>query len=163
MATGIYIRKKKDPYLLFIKKVRVNPLNNCWEWKGYKGKKGYGIFTYSNGTLAHRFSYLHHKGEIPKDMQVCHHCDNTACVNPEHLWLGTNRDNQIDCIKKGRAYRNSPKGSKNGLSKLLESDVRKIKQMKINKIPEKDIAKQFHISISNVYYITSGRTWKHVS
>lgn len=163
MATGIYERKKKDPSIRFFRNIKINSINDCWEWTGYRERRGYGKFGFDGGTLAHRFSYLYHKGEITEGMQVCHSCDNTSCVNPDHLWLGTNRDNQVDCIKKGRAFRNSPKGSRNGLSKLTETKVKEIRKLKKEKVTEREIAKRFGISKSNVFYITSRRTWKHVS
>ena len=163
MPTGVYPRKKKDPYVLFVQKIKINQINGCWEWTGYRSPKGYGKFVFDGGSLAHRFSYLLYKGGIPEGMQVCHTCDNPSCVSPDHLWLGTNRENQMDCIKKGRAFRNSPKGSHNGLSKITEKDVRKIRDMRKNGVSKPKIAKLFNITSSNVYYIVSKRTWKHVS
>jgi len=76
----------------------------CWIWIGGKNRSGYGKFTmkgYKN-IAAHRASYIIFKGEIPLDLFVCHTCDNPTCVKPDHLWLGTNSDNQQDGIKKGR-------------------------------------------------------------
>ncbi len=162
MPTGKYIRKIIDPKIRFLKKVKKT--ENCWFWTGYKNRKGYGSFVSMGETLAHRFSYLLYKGQIPENMQVCHHCDNPSCVNPEHLWVGTNSENQIDCVKKGRAYRNSPKGENNGISKLTDNDVREIRRLrKINKTKYGVLAKKFNISESNIFYILSKRTWSHVS
>jgi hypothetical protein len=76
----------------------------CWLWQGTLGWKGYGQISYRNkqwGT--HRLSYTLHKGPIPKGMLVCHTCDVRNCVNPEHLWVGTNKQNMVDCSRKGRA------------------------------------------------------------
>jgi hypothetical protein len=81
--------------------------NGCWLMKPYKGCKGYAKVEESiNGQRktyrAHRYSYQAFNGEIPKGLQVCHSCDVRNCVNPEHLWLGTNQDNVNDMVKKGR-------------------------------------------------------------
>ena len=84
--------------------------SGCWEWAGTKDDRGYGIIRKSQGArdsskrlAAHRWSYEIHKGEIPYGMLVCHSCDNPPCVNPDHLWLGTHKDNAQDMISKGRA------------------------------------------------------------
>jgi len=77
--------------------------NGCWEWEGATLPLGYGIFRYKGKNwLSHRFSYLLYKGEIPEDMCVCHSCDNKKCIAPQHLWLGTYKDNMQDMVKKGR-------------------------------------------------------------
>lgn len=75
----------------------------CWEWMGSLNRKGYGLVRYQ-GTVqaASRVSWKIHNGEIPKGMQVCHKCDNPGCVRIDHLFLGTNQENQIDSVAKGR-------------------------------------------------------------
>lgn len=139
----------------------VNKTEGCWMWVAYKDRKGYGKFGHKKGTLAHRFSYILHNGKIPKGMQVCHSCDNPSCVNPNHLWVGTNRDNQMDCISKGRARRNSPFGEKNGLSKLTDDQVRDIKIFS-ESMKQAELAIMYDCHPSNISFILSGKTWKHV-
>lgn len=87
----------------FWSKVQVAGPSDCWEWKAYRNKAGYGVFGWTNKTtLAHRTAWGLEFGEIPEGMCVCHTCDNPACCNPSHLFLGTHRDNMGDCQKKGR-------------------------------------------------------------
>ena len=82
---------------------KVRKTEDCWEWIAGKGGRGYGNFWYTGKTVnAHRFSYVLTYGEFDQSLQVCHTCDNPGCVNPEHLWLGTPKDNMQDKMKKGR-------------------------------------------------------------
>lgn len=76
---------------------------NCWNWMAYKNSLGYGRLRV-NGvkTLAHRASYVFFTGDIPSGLLVCHRCDNPSCINPEHLFLGTAKDNHRDAVGKGR-------------------------------------------------------------
>jgi len=136
---------------------KVDKSDGCWKWKGHLSKAsmskggGYGrLLSGGRQVLAHRSSFQIHFGEIPEGMNVCHTCDNRACVNPKHLFLGTQSDNLIDALKKGRAPN----------TKLTEPDVLKIKQCEGMFLRE--IADKFDVSISQVWNIRSGNHWSHV-
>lgn len=92
---------------------KVNKTDSCWLWVGAVNSRGYGCLTINKKRfLAHRISYIWHKGEIAEGLLVCHSCDVRRCVNPDHLWLGTYTENNEDMWKKGRNVRSS--GNKNG-------------------------------------------------
>lgn len=108
----------------FNKKYLINEDTDCWEWQNATNNIGYGMFRWSSGKMrtAHRASYELHIGPIPEGLVVCHTCDNPKCVNPEHLWTGTMKDNAQDMIAKGRHYTH-PKGFKHALGTCKHCNV----------------------------------------
>jgi hypothetical protein len=76
------------------------PVSQCWEWQGHRDKHGYGYF---HGIVT-RIMWVHAHGSIDPGLKVCHSCDNPPCVNPAHLFLGTQKDNIHDMCRKGRAW-----------------------------------------------------------
>lgn len=124
----------------------------CWIWTAYTFSKGYGQFW--NGSrimLAHRYSWELHYGTLPKNLFICHKCDNPPCVNPEHLFLGTHQDNMDDMIAKNRDYHNK---------KLTDAQVLQI----YNSIkPAKDVAEEYKVHVSTIHEIKRGVTYKKVT
>ncbi len=137
---------------------------HCWTWTGSRSsKEGYGLF-YLNGhqrTRAHRVSWeLFHKEKIPIGMNVCHHCDNPGCINPSHLFIGTDLDNTLDMIAKGRFK--PLRGSSNGRAKLRESDIPRIRELSSGGLSNVKIAGLFGVSPSAIDGVQRGIRWKHV-
>ena len=142
----------------FWDKVRIGPRNECWEWLAYKQYKGYGIFGFNgNPKLAHRVSYQLSIGTIPEGMCICHHCDNPSCVNPAHLFLGTNADNTADRDAKGRHV--ALKGENNGRAKLTDADVLAIRDSGLS---QNEIAAEYGVSQTVVSNIKIRKSWKHI-
>jgi len=89
---------------------RVNKTDACWLWTGYRDPNGYGSLGVDcKNRLAHRFSFELHNGAIPAGLFICHKCDVPSCVNPNHLFAGTQKENMMDCSRKGRAPRQQNK------------------------------------------------------
>lgn len=134
--------------------------NDCWEWTGAFYATGYGEITV-NGKNEHaqRVSWLINVGEIPDGLHVLHECDNRACVNPSHLFLGTNLENIEDKVKKGRQR----KGSDVPTSKLNDDLVRKIRQYKADGYSLNQLSSMFGIAIGQLSMIVNRKAWKHVS
>lgn len=126
--------------------------NGCWEWSGTRNKDGYGIFLLPKETpvRAHRLMYERIFGKIPDGMIILHSCDNPPCVNPQHLSVGTKKDNAQDCATK-RRHRY---GFDNHSTKLSEDDVSEIK---ISNEKQPVLAKKYNVSQSQISRIKSGK------
>lgn len=131
----------------------------CWNWNGVIRRDGYGVFRLNRKNIAaHRAVFELFNGPIPDGLYVCHKCDNRACVNPSHLFLGTPLDNSLDMVAKGR----SSYGEKSGIAKLKEDDVELIKRMKDSGIRQFILAKKFGVSQGTISLIVLKKSWKHL-
>lgn len=154
--------KHSDPKYRLMKKV-VKQENGCWNWTGGINKtSGYGyIGAFGRHMGPHQLSYLLHKGAIPDGCWVLHTCvGNRICVNPDHLYLGSAKDNVGDMIRQGR-FRVA-KGSESGRSKLTEEQVRFILSMK-DVMKQRELSAKFNVSQGAISYIWSRKNWKHLN
>lgn len=136
--------------------------DECWPWLGCRNKLGYGSFgIHSRRTmLAHRVAYEISNGKIPPGVLVCHKCDNPYCVNPKHLFAGSNADNVADCISKGR--KPSQPGATNPNAKLSSDQINEIRKLYVDGCKIIPLAKQFGVSKSQIWNIVSGREWNEM-
>jgi|WetSurMetagenome_2_1015567.scaffolds.fasta_scaffold29718_5 hypothetical protein len=140
---------------------------DCWIWSKWLDKDGYGRMTFKGKKYAaHRLSRIVNNGEIPYNLYVLHKCDNPSCVNPDHLFLGTQQDNIDDCRNKGRANtsHNFKKiyGSSNGSSHITEQDVLNIRLRYDKGVQQKILANQFGIGRATVWAIVHRHSWTHI-
>lgn len=141
----------------FWKKVKkTDDPNECWIWTGYK-HRGYGYIRTSRSNLrCHRVVYEITFGEIPEGLIICHKCDNPACVNPNHLFLGTTKDNIDDKVKKGRQSKRE-----SAPHKLTEKQVKEIRERYIpGVITQTQLGKEFGVSQRAIHKIINRKTWK---
>lgn len=157
----------KDPFVIarFLSNVvDYQDKESCWQWRGIQNSNGYGRFPLNDKhRLAHKVSFEMFVSEIPDGLNVCHKCDNRLCVNPLHLWLGTQSQNLKDAVSKGRMNRPNTDGENNGNRKLDWQQVRTIRQMVANGTPKYLAATAFKVSQSNIGDIVNNRTWKEVA
>lgn len=138
---------------------KVDKSGGCWEWTAHKDRHGYGrIYKGGRQALAHRVVYELINGVIPDGLCVCHRCDNRSCVRPNHLFLGTNRENIDDMIKKGRML----KGEQHGRAKLTNEEVFQIRNGANSGVKQKTLARDHHVSKQLISRIVNGDLWKHL-
>jgi hypothetical protein len=136
--------------------VRV-PESGCWLWIGSLTNNGYGRMTFGAKTefLSHRLSYEQKYGEIPNGMLALHHCDVKCCVNPDHIFIGTQQDNMTDKVMKNR----QAKGAHHGMARLTEEQA---KEVKFSDQKTSDLAKKFNCSAVMIRQIRGGLYWRHL-
>lgn len=140
------------------------PNSGCWLWTGTYDREGYGriyIASLQKYVRAHRLSMILHGRSIPDGMLVLHKCDNPTCVNPDHLWAGTNRENIEDRFVKGR----SAVSDKIFLTKLTEADVMEIRRSYVPRSKlygARALARKYGVGEGAIHNALSHRTWAHV-
>lgn len=143
----------------FWSKVDIRSGDECWEWKAFRNKYGYGLF---NHLPAHRMAYRLGVGSIPDGLCVLHKCDNPPCCNPLHLFLGTRADNNRDKKEKGRAP--SQKGEQNGNAKLTEAEILLICRVyAIRNFTMRELAIKYKVSEQHIFNIIKHKSWKHAN
>lgn len=145
--------KKRPPEYWFWRKVSRGGPDDCWLWRGACNDDGYGLFWYDHTSwLAHRFSYILHYTNVADDLYVLHTCDNPACVNPTHLFLGTQHDNMLDMAKKKRHPRH----------KLSVQAVAEIRKRAAAGETQSALAKEFGVCQQSVCQIVHNKCYKYV-
>lgn len=139
---------------------KIDKTGDCHLWLAATWSKGYGQFTLNGKNhRAHRVSYQNYNGDVG-DKQVLHSCDNPRCVNPEHLYLGTNQENRTESYDKGRGNT----GSKNGNAVLDEQKVSEIRRLwRTGDYTKAELSRKFKISPSVMGGLVKGKGWAHVS
>jgi hypothetical protein len=144
--------------------IRADDPGECWEWDGAK-RNGYGKLIVQHAYVrkhisAHRLAWELFIGPIPTGFDVLHHCDNPACCNPAHLFVGTHADNMRDREAKGR--HNAPRGSTHGRAKLTEEDVRLIRRLVANGAQQNVLAAHYGVTPTSLSLLVRRKTWRHV-
>lgn len=127
--------------------------DECWPWNASLDSKGYGQIKVNGKPMrAHRLSYIIYRGEIPEGYCICHQCDIPECINPWHLFVGTQQENMTDKVSKGRQL----PGEKHPNSKLTQLQVDEIRKKTMS---SKDMAIKYGVTISAIHKILSGTNW----
>ena len=137
----------------------------CWLWCGGKHRLGYGLFKFNGKTrTTHRISWELHRGPIPSGLCVLHKCDVPACVNPEHLFLGTVDDNNKDKSTKGRCATNiHTYGELHWGARLTTKEVQEIRQLySSGGITQKSLGIRFGVGQAAIWQIVNRKRWKHI-
>lgn len=151
------IRTKGDLATRFWAKVQKTA--SCWLWTGAQVPLGYGYIGEGGYKVhrAHRLSYEWRFGPLPSGAVICHRCDNPACVNPDHLFRGSQKDNMQDAKSKGR----TTQGAKHGRARLTEELVQQIRTARQDGVTHREIAARFGISQGHTTNILNGKVWAH--
>ncbi len=147
------------------KRINKKGEDECWEWLGSVSKNGYGQFGINNKVYyTHRAVYELIYGIIPKGLCVCHKCNNPPCCNPNHLFLGTARENSDKRDREGRWRTGDYCGEKHGRSKLTEKNIMEIRTLySTGKYFQRELGEMFGVSRTHIDRILGKRTWKHLN
>src|SRR5438270_8363407 len=152
---------KLTPRERFLAQVCPEPKSGCWLWRGPLNPDGYGMASFESRRYpAHRLGWLLFRSEIEPGLVISHKCDVRACVNPDHLFLGTPADNMRDMKEKGR----KPMGEKHYRAKLTAAQVSRIRAMlSEDRMYISEIAREFGVSYSTIHGIKTGTRWQGVA
>lgn len=145
----------------------VEKTDGCWLWNGTRTSAGYGQVRFIPGPrnpfeVAHRIAWKLTHGEIPDGLYVCHRCDNPPCVRPDHLFLGTPRDNAMDCINK-RRHRPARGEAKVSQVKFRNEDVVDIRaRYQAGGVTMQDLADEFSVSLTTIFNVIQRKRWAHI-
>lgn len=147
---------------------RVNKTETCWLWTGAKCPSrrsqpiGYGKLQVNKNPVrhiyAHRLSWMIHFGSISKGKKVLHRCDNPPCVNPAHLFLGTQVDNMKDCKQKGR----NASGARHGRTRITDKEVLDIRRRVADGESTRSVARLYGMGKSTIWQISARINWRHI-
>ena len=138
------------------------PMSGCWLWKGYVDALGYGRAGHPTENKAHRIMWTMFYGAIPEGKKILHRCDVRCCINPEHLFLGTQADNVLDMVKKGRNRSVPQRGEKNPMAKLTKRLVLEMRELR-EKNPKLSYAKiglLYNISTMTAFRAVVKQSWE---
>lgn len=154
-------RKRIPPLERFWRSV--DKSGECWTWTKCLDSAGYGQFyDGKNVVRASRYIFQVLNGQLSSDQLVCHHCDNPACVRPEHLFEGSHGDNMRDAARKGRLVYGQNKGELNGSAKLTTDDVIRIRSEEWRQISSSELGRRLNVSVGLISGIRLRKWWKHV-
>lgn len=144
---------------------KIHKTDGCWIWMGCKVKFGYGKFNvHGEIVLAHRFAYELAHGPIPEGLLVCHNCpgrDNPSCVRPDHLFLGTDKDNMLDAVAKERTAKGIRNGARTHPRKLTAENAEVIRVIyKLGHVTQNTLAKRFNVTPQHISCIVNYKTWR---
>jgi len=147
------------------KRTEFDPQSGCIEWQGATTTHGYGQLS-MNGEIfyTHRLSYEIYKGEIEDGLQINHRCHNECCVNPEHLYMGTQQENVRDAVVEGEYVSNFGIGDEHFNSKLCEDDVIELRKLySTGDYTYEELGRKFNVNENTVGEAIRGDTWSHVT